>query len=133
MNETATIREIMQWADLGEAARDLAAQVLADGYRPEVIMGIARGGLLPAGAVALTGHPAALASALMKVSDGMIVLPTRDLRVAAARDAFHLLPVSEEDGRGVRAALTATHPSLRARIARLERMEAHLHASPPAR
>ncbi len=47
-----------------------------------------------AGAVALTGHPAMLASALMKVSDGVHGLPTRDLRVAAARDAFHLLPVA---------------------------------------
>jgi hypoxanthine phosphoribosyltransferase len=51
VTETA-IRETMNWGELGEAARDLAAQVLADGYRPEVIMGIARGGLLPAGAVA---------------------------------------------------------------------------------
>jgi heat shock protein HtpX len=81
-----------------------------------------------AGAVALTGHPAALASALMKVSDGMLTIPTSDLRTVAARDAFHLLPVAGDEGRGLHAALTATHPSLRARIARLERMEARLHA-----
>ena len=42
----------MHWTDLGEAARDLGAQMIADDYRPEVILGIARGGLLPAGAVA---------------------------------------------------------------------------------
>jgi heat shock protein HtpX len=79
-----------------------------------------------AGAVALTGHPAVLASALMKVSDGVHALPTRDLRVAAARDAFHLLPVARERR------LTATHPSLKARIAKLERMEARLQSARPA-
>jgi heat shock protein HtpX len=80
-----------------------------------------------AGAVALTGHPAVLASALMKVSDGVLALPTRDLRVAAARDAFHLLPVAREGERSwLPRALGATHPSLRARVARLERMEAQL-------
>jgi hypoxanthine phosphoribosyltransferase len=47
-----TEREVMRWDELGDAARELAAQVLADGYRPGVILGIARGGLLPAGAVA---------------------------------------------------------------------------------
>lgn len=82
-----------------------------------------------AGAVALTGHPTALASALMKVSDGVLAMPTRDLRAAAARDAFHLLPVAREDAGGIKAALTATHPSLRARIARLERMEARLQSA----
>jgi hypothetical protein len=45
-------REVMSWDDLGVAARELGEQVLADGYHPGVILGIARGGLLPAGAVA---------------------------------------------------------------------------------
>jgi heat shock protein HtpX len=84
-----------------------------------------------AGAVALTGHPAVLAAALMKVSDGVLAIPARDLRVAAARDAFHLLPVARGHGR-VERTLTATHPSLRARVARLERMEARLQAARPA-
>jgi heat shock protein HtpX len=76
-----------------------------------------------AGAVALTGNPAALASALMKVSDGLVAIPKGDLREAAARDAFHLLPV----GKGEGALLPATHPPLRARIERLQRLEAALH------
>jgi hypoxanthine phosphoribosyltransferase len=50
--EDLTAREVMAWGDLGVAARALAEQSLADGYRPGVILGIARGGLLPAGAVA---------------------------------------------------------------------------------
>ena len=49
-----------------------------------------------AGAVALTGHPAMLASALMKVSDGVHGLPDARPARAAARDAFHLLPVARE-------------------------------------
>jgi hypoxanthine phosphoribosyltransferase len=44
-------REQMSWHDLGEGARALAEMVHADGYRPEMILAIARGGLLVAGAV----------------------------------------------------------------------------------
>jgi heat shock protein HtpX len=79
------------------------------------------------GAGVLTGRPAALASALMKVSDGLVAIPSDDLRVASARDAFHLLAV----GRGG-SLLPATHPPLAARIARLERQEARLQAARPA-
>jgi heat shock protein HtpX len=76
------------------------------------------------GAVRLTGSPAALACALMKVSEGIGAIPARDLRAAAVTDAFHLLPVSSE----AQFALPATHPPLEARIARLERLEAALQA-----
>ena len=41
----------MSWADLGDAAAELAVQISADGYRPDLILGIARGGLLVAGAL----------------------------------------------------------------------------------
>jgi heat shock protein HtpX len=79
-----------------------------------------------AGAVALTGNAAALASALMKVSEGVVAVPTRDLRAVAARDPFHLLPVAR-----VKHALLATHPSLEARIARLERLESRVQTFRP--
>jgi hypoxanthine phosphoribosyltransferase len=46
-----TGRERMTWADLGDGARELAAQIAADGYQPSLILGIARGGLLAAGAL----------------------------------------------------------------------------------
>jgi len=41
----------MAWDDLGTGARDLALAVADDGYRPDMILGIARGGLLVAGAL----------------------------------------------------------------------------------
>jgi len=44
-------RERMAWADLGDAARALGTQIAADGYGPDLILGIARGGLLVAGAL----------------------------------------------------------------------------------
>jgi hypoxanthine phosphoribosyltransferase len=47
----ATERERMTWPDLGDGARELAAQVVADGWEPDLILGIARGGLLTAGAL----------------------------------------------------------------------------------
>jgi len=83
-----------------------------------------------AGAVALTGNPAALASALGKVSDGLLAIPAKDLRLAASRDAFHLLPAGQGTSR---IPLPASHPPLRTRIARLERMEARLQTARPAR
>ena len=41
----------MSWDDLGVAARDLGREILDDGYDPDLILGIARGGLLVAGAL----------------------------------------------------------------------------------
>ena len=44
-------REVMTWADLGAGGRALAQAVHDDGWRPDLILGIARGGLLVAGAL----------------------------------------------------------------------------------
>lgn len=45
-------REKLSWDQFGEASRELARAVLRDGFEPEVVVAIARGGLLPAGAIA---------------------------------------------------------------------------------
>ncbi len=45
-------RERLTWGAFGLACRDLARGVLASGFVPEVVVAIARGGLLPAGAIA---------------------------------------------------------------------------------
>jgi hypoxanthine phosphoribosyltransferase len=42
----------MSWQDLGDGARELAEQVHGDGYRPDMVLAVARGGLLVAGALA---------------------------------------------------------------------------------
>src|SRR6476661_7528500 len=45
-------REVMTWDHLGEAARFLAHAVVDSGWQPDIVLAIARGGLLPGGAVA---------------------------------------------------------------------------------
>ncbi len=45
------MRETMTWDDLGDGARDLAERIYEDDYVPDLILGIARGGLLLAGAL----------------------------------------------------------------------------------
>jgi hypoxanthine phosphoribosyltransferase len=42
----------MTWDHLGEGARELAQTIHDDGYRPDIVLAIARGGLLVGGAVA---------------------------------------------------------------------------------
>jgi len=48
----AVDREVMGWQELGGAARALADEIVADGYLPDLVLAIARGGLLVAGALA---------------------------------------------------------------------------------
>jgi hypoxanthine phosphoribosyltransferase len=45
------IREIMTWEIFGVASRELAIKVAESGYEPDIILAIARGGLLSAGAL----------------------------------------------------------------------------------
>jgi len=44
-------REVLDWQTFGAASRELAQQVADDGYRPDLILSIARGGLFVAGAL----------------------------------------------------------------------------------
>ena len=43
--------EVLTWPAYADAARDLARAIADDGYRPDLILAIARGGLLIAGSV----------------------------------------------------------------------------------
>jgi uncharacterized protein len=45
------VREELTWELFGTASRELAEQVAADGYQPDIILSIARGGLFVAGAL----------------------------------------------------------------------------------
>jgi hypoxanthine phosphoribosyltransferase len=49
--EKETEREVLTWELFGEAGRALAEEIAGDGYRPDLIMSIARGGLFVAGAL----------------------------------------------------------------------------------
>jgi hypoxanthine phosphoribosyltransferase len=49
---TMADREILTWELFGTASRDLAQAVADSGFRPDVVLGIARGGLIPAGSLA---------------------------------------------------------------------------------
>ncbi len=44
-------REVLDWATYGTAVRELATMVADDGFRPELILSIARGGLFVAGSL----------------------------------------------------------------------------------
>ena len=45
-------REVLRWEEFGRASRALAQQVADSGYRPNMVLGVARGGLLPAATLA---------------------------------------------------------------------------------
>ena len=48
----STLREVMSWEQLGSGSRELAEAIYADDWIPDLILGISRGGLLVAGALA---------------------------------------------------------------------------------
>jgi heat shock protein HtpX len=76
------------------------------------------------GSAIITGRPSALISALMKISNRMDLIPQRDLRAASGElAAFYIFPPKAKQSI---ASLFSTHPSLEARIAQLERLEAQL-------
>ena len=45
-------REVLTWERFGVATRELAADIVRDGFRPDIVLAIARGGLTVAGALA---------------------------------------------------------------------------------
>ena len=44
-------REILTWETFGTACRELAVTIATDGFRPDIVLAIARGGLFVAGAL----------------------------------------------------------------------------------
>ena len=44
-------REILDWELFGQATRSLARAVVASGFEPDIVVAVARGGLLPGGAL----------------------------------------------------------------------------------
>jgi heat shock protein HtpX len=71
----------------------------------------------------LTMKPAALASALQKITGEMAAIPQKDLRAASAMNAFFFAPAIS--GASLRS-LSSTHPSLEQRLEQLARIQAEL-------
>jgi heat shock protein HtpX len=72
------------------------------------------------GSAQMTGKPAKLASALMKISGNMKRIPTKDLRQVEGLNAFFIIPALS--GSTI-TNLFATHPPVEKRIQRLMQME----------
>lgn len=51
MTSTQSDLEVLTWSDYGTASVELAQKVADDGYQPDLILGIARGGLFLAGSI----------------------------------------------------------------------------------
>ncbi len=72
------------------------------------------------GAAVITGQPAHLASALMKISGAMGRVPKDDLRKVEGMNAFFIVPAVSGD---TLMGLFSTHPRVEQRISRLEEMQ----------
>ena len=72
------------------------------------------------GAVVVTGSPSSLASALVKISNTVARIPTRDLREVGALNAFFIIPSLKGFSAGE---LFSTHPSLERRLEQLDRLQ----------
>ena len=76
-------------------------------------------------AAQLTGNPAALSSALAKVADRSSgLIPSQDLRRATTLNAVAFCPVG--NAKQARSRMLSTHPSVEARIERLDRIARQL-------
>lgn len=72
------------------------------------------------GAAHMTGKPAMLASALMKISGNMKKIPAKDLRQVEGLNAFFIVPAIS--GSSI-SHLFSTHPPVEKRIQKLMQME----------
>ena len=76
----------------------------------------------------LTGQPSALKSALIKVSDDISKIPTRDLRAAEPLNAFFFAPAMSLRGGGPSlSSVFSTHPSLQRRLDELDKVQRQLN------
>jgi heat shock protein HtpX len=75
------------------------------------------------GSAILTGQPSQLMSALVKISDTAVRIPTKDLRQMESLSAFMIVPALTQDSIQE---LLSTHPSIEHRLARLRAIEAQM-------
>ncbi|USZ66658.1 zinc metalloprotease HtpX [Halorussus salilacus] len=77
------------------------------------------------GAATITGKPAALASALMKISGEMDKVPKDDLRSESEMNAFFIIPIKS----GLISKLFSTHPDTEKRIEALRDLERQMESA----
>jgi heat shock protein HtpX len=75
----------------------------------------------------LTGQPSALQSALVKVSEGINRIPTKDLRSAEPLNAFFFAPAAHLTRGKSLSTIFSTHPSLERRLAELDKVQQQLN------
>jgi len=75
----------------------------------------------------LTGQPSALKSALVKVSEGINRIPTKDLRSAEPLNAFFFAPAAHLTRGKSLSTIFSTHPSLERRLAELDKVQQQLN------
>jgi len=75
----------------------------------------------------LTGQPSALKSALVKVSEGINMIPTKDLRSAEPLNAFFFAPAAHLTRGKSLSTIFSTHPSLERRLAELDKVQQQLN------
>lgn len=73
----------------------------------------------------LTGQPSALASALVKVTGDMARIPMKDLREAEPLNTFYFTPALRPGQNGI-STIFSTHPSLKRRLAELDKISKQL-------
>jgi heat shock protein HtpX len=103
----------------------VCALVCAINFPPSRLLSRYRELAADRGAALLTGKPAALQSALIKVNDGMSRTPAADLREAESVNTFLFVPV-EKEFRPILARMFDTHPPLERRLAELDKVREQL-------
>ena len=97
---TSPDREELTWELFGTASRELSAQVVASGWVPDLIIAVARGGLIPAGAISYAIGVKAMGSMNVEFYTGIgetlaepVVLPP--LMDVSAMDGKRVLVVDD--------------------------------------
>lgn len=125
-------REVLTWPELGHAVRDLARTIDASHWRPDLTVAIARGGLVPAGALAYALDTKAMGTLNVELYTGVettlsepqVLDPALDTSTLAGqrvlvvddvadsgRTLLLVLQLLREQGADVRSAVLYTKPT----------------------
>ena len=85
-----TDREVLSWAQFGDATRALAQQIVDSEWTADVVVAIARGGLIPAGAVAYALGVKAMASTNVEFYTGIAEVLTEPVFLPPLMDVNSL-------------------------------------------